>query len=80
MVLSNNKDAQYVLNSCFPSVVSSFNILQYEDPSVNVILFEDQLLKVNSKFNNSPSIVAIKDENLDKQISFECIQNQKPKW
>ena len=78
VVLSNGKDVLSVLNNFSPNVASSFDIFQYEDPPVNVILFQNPVLKINAKFNNHPSIITIKDKNGNNVASnvFK-IKNQK---
>ena len=48
------------MNDFFLNVVSSVNIPQYEDLTVDIDQFEDAVLRNNEKHKNHPSIKAIK--------------------
>ena len=54
------------MNDFFSNVVSNLNILQYEDPTVDIDHFEEPSPKANENYINHPSIRAIKENNKDK--------------
>ena len=58
------------MNDFFSNVVSSLNIPQYENLTVDIDQFEDPGLIKNK---NHPSIRAIKENSKDNQFTFESI-------
>ena len=54
-------------------LVSHLNILQYENPTIDIDQFKDPVLRANEKYKNHPSIKVIKGNSKDDQFTFESI-------
>ena len=54
----------------FADVIINLNISQYEDPTVNINVIDDPVLRVTEKYKKHPSIKLIKSNNENKIVSF----------
>ena len=72
-ILVNNDKIAETFNNFFTRAVSNLNIPPFVDQSVEIEHIEDPILSIIERYKNHPSIVAIKEKNLNKQFSFEYI-------
>ena len=56
-------------NNFFISAVSNLNIPRYVDSSISFDHIDDEVLRVVEKYKNHPSVVAIKNKNVNSQFS-----------
>ena len=74
-ILENDDKIAETFNNFFTSAISNLNIPPFVDPSVEIDHIEDPILRIIEQYKNHPSVVAINEEKLDKQFSFENIPN-----
>ena len=60
-------------NNFFISAVSNLNIPRYVDSSITFDHIDHEILRVVEKYKNHPSVVAIKNKNVNSQFSFRPI-------
>ena len=60
-------------NNFFANAVSNLNIPRYVDSSASFNHFDDEILCIVGKYKNQPSVVAIKNKNIQSQFSFRPI-------
>ena len=72
-MLGKDDDIVFAMNDLFSNVVSSLNIPEYEDPTVDIDQFKGSVLRANKKNKNHPRIRAIKEKGKDNPLTFENI-------
>ena len=70
-ILENIDKIAETFNNLFASAVWNFNILSFMNPSVDIDHTEYPISNIIAKYQNHPSVVAIKKMN--KQFSFKYI-------
>ena len=60
-------------NNFFISAVSNLSIPRCVDSSITFDHIDDEILRVVEKYKNHPSVVAIKNKNVNSQFSFRPI-------
>ena len=77
LILEKNDDIAEIFNDIFTSAVSNLSIPRYQNPftvsdqSENEI--EHTILRIIEQYKNRPNIIAINNQNMDRQFSFQEI-------
>ena len=77
LILEKNDDIGETFNDFFTSVVSNLNIPCYQDPFTDSDQTENRIepliLRIIEQYKNHPSFIAINNQNMDRQFSFQEI-------
>ena len=80
-ILEKNDDVAETFNDFFISVVLKLNIPRYQDPLIDSDETENQIwhpiLIIIEQYNNHPSLIAINNQNMDRQSSCQEISKSK---
>ena len=77
LILEKNDDIAETFNDFFTSVVSNLNIPRYQDSFTDSDQTENgiehPILRIIEQYENHPIIIAINNQNMDRQFSFQEI-------
>ena len=84
LILEKNDDIAETLNDFFTSVVSNLNIPRYQDPLIDSDQTDNQIghpiRRIIEQYKNQPSILAINNQNLDRQFLFQESKKSEKNW
>ena len=84
LILEKNDDIAEALNDFFTSVVSNLNIPRYQDPLIDSDQTDNQIghpiRRITEQYKNQPSILAINNQNLDRQFLFQESKKSEKNW
>ena len=77
LILEKNDDIWETFNDFFTIIVSNLNIPRYQDPLIDSDQTENRIghpiLRTIEQYKKHPSIIAINNQNMDRQFSFQGI-------